>query len=64
MGGWVKFCQSEVDELPFLQKRFCDFYRTYTTRGVQDAPQRLIGISETENAARGLMKPETVELLK
>jgi hypothetical protein len=64
MGGWVKFCQSEVDELPFLQKRFCDFYRTYTTRGVQDAPQRLIGISETENAARGLMKPQAVELLK
>jgi hypothetical protein len=24
----------------------------------------LIGISETENAARGLMKPQAVELLK
>ena len=64
MGGWVKFCQSQIDDLPFLQKRFCDFYRTYSTRGVEDAPKRLIGIAETENAAKGFIKINEVELLK
>lgn len=63
LGGWVKFCQSGVDELPFLQKRFCDFYRTYTSRGVEDAPKRLAGISDTDNAARGYLKTDTETLL-
>lgn len=53
MGGWPKFCQSQVDELPFLQKRFCDFYRTFNTRGVEDAPAQLAGISSIENGAKG-----------
>lgn len=63
LGGWPKFCQSQVDELPFLQKRFCDFYRTYTTRGVEDAPARLSGISATENGARGFIESNVQPLL-
>jgi hypothetical protein len=63
LGGWPKFCQSQVDELPFLQKRFCDFYRTYTTRGVEDAPTRLSGISATENGARGFIESNVQPLL-
>lgn len=32
MGGWVKLCTSETAELQFTQKRFCDFYRSYSGR--------------------------------
>ena len=32
MGGWVKLCTSKVDELQFVQKRFCDFHRSYSGR--------------------------------
>lgn len=32
MGGWVKLCTSETAELQFVQKRFCDFYRSYSGR--------------------------------
>jgi hypothetical protein len=32
MGGWVKLCATEMDELQFVQKRFCDFYRSYSGR--------------------------------
>lgn len=63
LGGWPKFCQSQVDELPFLQKRFCDFYRTFTTRGVEDAPERLSGISSIENSAKGRISADSPTLL-
>lgn len=63
MGGWPKFCQSQVDELPFLQKRFCDLYRTFSTRGVEDAPLQLAGISSIENGARGFATDESSTLL-
>jgi len=32
MGGWVKLCTGETAELQFAQKRFCDFYRSYSNR--------------------------------
>jgi hypothetical protein len=35
MGGWPAVCASKVDELPFLQKRFCD--------GREVAPPLLVG---------------------
>lgn len=54
MGGWTAVCRSELDALPFTQKRFCDTYRTYSARGdVSGMPQRLIGESEAKNAALG-----------
>jgi hypothetical protein len=63
IGGWPQFCQSQVDELPFLQKRFCDFYRAYTARGVEDAPLRLSGISAIQNGARGFIEADVHPLL-
>lgn len=54
MGGWPAICRSDLDALPFTQKRFCDTYRTYAARGnTADMPQRLIGESEASNAALG-----------
>lgn len=53
MGGWVKLCTGETSELEFAQKRFCDFYRSYTGRtdlreipaltGIHDQDPRSIG---------------------
>jgi hypothetical protein len=50
MGGWPTVCRSQVDELPFLQRRFCDSYRAYMRRPEVDAPLRLAGQHETDNA--------------
>ncbi len=53
MGGWSKFCRSTTDELPFLQKRFCDLHRTYSSRPDLPYPARLIGEHEAINAHGG-----------
>lgn len=54
LGGWAEICRTPNDEQQFLQKRFCDFFRTYTARGVPDAPLALQGAHDTENAAKSL----------
>jgi hypothetical protein len=54
MGGWPKLCRSTSDELPFVQKRFCDTYKAYSGR--QDRPKHppmLLGAHDAENARRG-----------
>lgn len=54
MGGWVTLCRSTTDELPFLQKRFCDTFKAYTTRGEDVAyPSMLPGVHALENGTRG-----------
>lgn len=53
MGGWPKLCRTTVDELPFLQKRFCDLYRAYQARPEAAHATRLIGQAEQENSALG-----------
>jgi hypothetical protein len=53
LGGWPALCRTPVDELPFLQKRFCDLHRTLTARGAPDAPLRLAGEHEASNVALG-----------
>jgi hypothetical protein len=50
LGGWPNLCRSTIDELPFTQKRFCDAYRAYTNRPDIEAPLRLAGQHETDNA--------------
>ncbi len=54
MGGWPAMCRAETDKLGFLQKRFCDSVRAYSSRGeaVRDTPY-LIGIHEANNRASG-----------
>lgn len=62
MGGWVKLCRSEVDELPFLQRRFCEAHRVYTQRGCDGAPPALQGEFEQHNRLHG-MKVEPAVVL-
>ena len=61
LGGWSLICRIPNDEQQFLQKRFCDFFRTYTTRGVDEAPLALQGEHDSENAAKSLESPDGVK---
>jgi len=51
LGDWTALCRTLVDELPFVQKRFCDAYRLHAGRPGTPYPARLIGASETANQA-------------
>jgi hypothetical protein len=54
MGGWIKLCGSESDQLDFMRNDFSKRYRDYVVRGLADNyPKYLIGISEGDNKARG-----------
>lgn len=53
MGGWMQLCRSKTDELPFLQKRFCDGYKAYANRGDATFPAMLPGEHQIANAAKG-----------
>lgn len=53
MGGWPKLCQSKTDELPFVQKRFCDAHAAYGRTGGTEYPRMLAGVSDIENGANG-----------
>jgi hypothetical protein len=53
MGGWQAVCRSEVDALPFLQKRFTDLHRAYSARPNSAYPPSLTGDFEQRNAVHG-----------
>ena len=53
MGGWMQLCRSKTDDLPFLQKRFCDGYKAYANRGDVAYPAVLLGEHEISNIAKG-----------
>jgi hypothetical protein len=38
LGGWPKVCRSELKDLSYLQKRFCDGHKAYTGRGTFPYP--------------------------
>lgn len=63
LGGWAAICRVPNDEQQFLQKRFCDFFRTYTTRGVSEAPLDLQGNHDSENATKALESPDAIKRL-
>lgn len=49
LGGWIKVCRTHNDELPFVQKRFCDTYRAYSGREDLRYPAKLIGEFDQTN---------------
>jgi len=53
MGGWPKLCRCNNDELPFIQKRFCDSYKAYAGRSDLIYPAQLTGQHEQENSKLG-----------
>lgn len=60
MGGWVKFCRSDMDQLSYQQHRFCESYKSYVTRGNYDYPRALIGDRSPDGVfqKRGLPLPK------
>ncbi len=63
LGGWSAICRVPNDEQQFLQKRFCDFFRTFTARGAPEAPLQLQGEHDATNAALSLESPDVAKRL-
>lgn len=61
-GGWTKMCRSDLNELSYLQHRFCNAYKAYAARGVFEYPRQLSGDrgSDALYAKRGLPPPKPV----
>lgn len=61
-GGWPAMCRTSVDELSYLQHRFCQAHRAYTGRGEFEYPRQLRGdrSSDAEYEKKGLPPPKPV----
>jgi len=55
LGGWPKVCRTPVKEIGYVQHRFCETHRSYTTRGSFDFPPMLGG--DTDAASWGITPP-------
>ena len=54
MGGWIRFCGTDEDELPFTANEFRRRYQAYKSSGATpDYLPRLAGLTEAENRANG-----------
>lgn len=62
MGGWPKVCRTNVDQLSYLQHRFCELYKAYDGRQVEHIP--LVGDRSPDEMyrRRGLKAPEPVRI--
>lgn len=57
MGGWIRFCQSQEREQPFLKKEFTERYQAFkTSGGVVEYPKQLEGLHNAENRQKGLIE--------
>ena len=64
MGGWVGLGTKTEDEWPFVAREFENRYRGYAMRNERpDYPRVLIGLSDAENARRGLAGREAPRLV-
>lgn len=63
LGGWVTLCRTQNDEMPFVQRRFCDAHKTYSHRPDMPYPAVLQGESEQANRARGISKAPSPTLI-
>jgi hypothetical protein len=59
MGGWPKLCRTELKDLGYVQHRFCESHRAYTSRGKFEYQKRLPGERSSDAAymAKGLPVP-------
>ncbi len=53
LGGWPMICRTSHDELPHLQRRFCEQYRSYAKRPDLRYPPLLPGVHQQANATTG-----------
>ena len=52
LGGWMWINSQDAKEFPFIEKRFCDFYRLFMKRGVLRS-KPMIGFVEATNGEKG-----------
>jgi hypothetical protein len=52
LGGWLQFCDTKKEDIEFMEKRFIQFYRTLSKRGITN-PVRVMGYLEQENIKTG-----------
>lgn len=58
MGGWPKLCRSELDQLSYIQHRFCELYRIHEGRS-DNVPSLMGDRSPNEMyVRRGLPEPK------
>ena len=55
LGGWIGFCSAQIDELPFIEKRFMNLYNLFLKRETKE-PVKLIGYVELKNFELGYSK--------
>jgi hypothetical protein len=53
MGGWPAVCRSKFEDMPHMQRRFCELHRAYSARPDIPYPPRLVGEFESTNRAAG-----------
>jgi hypothetical protein len=53
LGGWQKICREPLNDLPHLQRRFCEAHRVHSRNPHLVYPPRLIGQHEGENRTKG-----------
>ncbi len=60
LGGWMKLCRSSLDDLSYLQHRFCEAHRAYSARGQFEYPRVLGGDRSPDEMyiKRGLPAPK------
>ena len=57
LGGWMEFCSSLTEDMPFIEKRFRELYNVFEKREVK-TPIALVGFYELDNRTRQL--PENI----
>lgn len=60
MGGWIKVCEGNDDELPFKAREFERRYQGYALNPPREYPKALIGMAEAENRRGGFKLPSPV----
>ena len=62
MGGWPKLCRTETDQLSYLQHRFCELYKAYDGREVEQILLAGDRSPDEMYRKRGLKPPEPVKI--
>lgn len=53
LGGWAAICRGELNDLPHVERRFCESYRAYASRPDVAYVGVLPGVHQLENGLRG-----------
>ena len=60
MGNWIKLCNSEEKQLPFIAKEFQERYRGYVRKRPHHHPSYLKGRLEMQNSIHGYDSPAPI----